>query len=219
MAPRPVLSAAAETYRSSHGVSIAVESAGGVDVARRIDAGEAADIVVLSGDAIDKLIVAGRLAGDRRHDLMNSGIAVAVPGKNPVPDISDEAAVRRAVLDAPTIGYSTGPSGRYLESLFQRWGILENIRARIVVPPPGTSVASLLGSDRVALGFQQLSEMLGIPEIRVAGPLPAAIQHLTTFTGAIATTSLQPIEAEEFLRYLSAPACDGLKRQFGMTPA
>jgi molybdate transport system substrate-binding protein len=114
MAPREVLAAGIAAYQESHPTSIEAEAAGGVEVARRVAVGEAVDIVVLSSDAIDKLIEGGQLSAAGRVDLMNSEIAVAVPAGAPRPSLVDEAAVRAAVVAAASVSYSTGPSGRYL---------------------------------------------------------------------------------------------------------
>ena len=147
---------------------------------------------------------------------MNSEIAVAVPAGAPHPSLADEAAVKAAVLAATCVSYSTGPSGRYLEKLFDRWGILDSLRARIVVPSSGVPVARLVASGEVKLGFQQLSELLGVPGIDVLGPLPAEIQQLTTFTGAVTPGCRSPDAARDLLSFLAAARLDGLKQRYGM---
>src|SRR5690606_22409544 len=106
------------------GQAVAPEAAGGVDVARRVSAGEAMDVVVLASNAIDKLIAEGRIAGGR-VDLVRSGIAVAVRAGAPLSPIATEADVKALVTTSSSLSYSTGPSGVYLETLFARWGILE----------------------------------------------------------------------------------------------
>ena len=217
MAPGALLRVAVHDYQASHGARIEARAAGGVDVVRRIESGEHVDVVVLARDAIDRLMLSGHLAEASRRDLMTSGIAAAVPAGTPAPGMSDEAAVRRAILAAPSISYSTGPSGRYLESLLASWGILDEIRARIVVPSPGTPVAHLVRSGTVALGFQQWSELLDVPGIDLVGPLPPSIQHLTMFSGAVSTGARAPEAAAEFLAYLASTKCESLKRRFGMT--
>lgn len=219
MATRDVLAALAARYQSRTGCEVQLESAGGVDVARRVAAGEAADVVVLAAKAIDELIKAGRLLADSRTDIVRSGIAIAVRAGAATPDISSESAVKQAVLAAPTISYSTGPSGVYLVGLFERWGIYAQIQSRIVQAPPGVPVGSLVARGDVALGFQQLSELMHLPGIAVVGSMPAEIQSITTFSGAVATGSAQIAAARGLLAQLVAPdAADVIRRQ-GMEPA
>jgi molybdate transport system substrate-binding protein len=219
MAPREVLTAAIAIYRESHPTSIVAEAAGGVEVARRVAAGEAVDVVVLSSDAIDKLIEGGQLSAASRIDLLNSDTAVAVPAGATHPSIADEAAVKAAVVAAISVSYSTGPSGRFLEKLFDRWGILDTLRARIVVPSPGVPVARLVASGEVMLGFQQLSELLGVPGIDVLGPLPSEIQQVTTFTGAVTRACRSPDAARDLLSFLASARLDALKLRCGMAGA
>lgn len=219
MAAREVLAELAAAFAATTGRRVDTEAAGGVDVARRVAAGEAVDVVVLSGQAIDNLIASGHLAAGSRVDLVTSGVAIAVRADAPVPPLADEAAVKAAVLAAGSLSYSTGPSGVYLEKLFARWGILEQIRARIVVPPPGTPVGSLVASGAAELGFQQLSELLNVPGIRVAGPLPPPIQTITTFSGAISANAAEPAPARALLDFLASPATAPIKERCGMSPA
>jgi len=175
-------------------------------------------VVVLSDTAIDKLIASAHLRSGR-VDLVKSGVAIAVRSGSRHPDISTEAAVKAAVAAADSLSYSTGPSGVYLEKLFERWGILESLRARIVVPPPGIAVASLVAAGHAALGFQQLSELLNVAGIEVLGPLPAAIQSITTFSAGISVRCERPQLAADLLNYLRQPAAAALKQRYGMEPA
>jgi molybdate transport system substrate-binding protein len=168
---------------------------------------------------MNTLAAAGRTLAGTQVGLVRSGVSVAVPAGSPHPDLSDEAAVRAAVLAAPSIGYSTGPSGTHLVKTFERWGILESIRERIVQATPGVPVASLVADGRVALGFQQLSELLHVPGIDIVGPLPDGVQILTTFTAAVATTSAQPEAARALIAFMASPASADAKRRQGMEPA
>ena len=219
MATREILAVLAAQYQKESGSVVVTEAAGGVDVARRISEGEQADVVVLSDAAIDKLLAAGKLLAGTRTDLVRSGIAIAVRSGQPHPDISDEAAVRRLVQTCRSVSFSTGPSGVYLEKLFARWGILEQVRSRIMVPPPGVPVGSLVASGEVALGFQQYSELVTLQGIDVLGPLPPEIQLVTVFTGAVAASSQRPDESRALLRYLASPVTSPVKRRFGMEAA
>lgn len=196
--------------------TVAVTSVGGVDAAKRVVAGEAFDIVALASDAIARLAASGHVMADTRVDLVHSAVAVAVPAGAPVPDIGTEAALKAVVLAAPTLGYSTGPSGVQLAALFERWGIAQQIAPRIVTPPPGVSVGSLVAQGQVALGFQQLSEMMGVPGIQVIGGLPEAVQIVTTFSAARSSLSQQTAAVQAFLAFAASPATAELKQRHGM---
>ena len=155
----------------------------------------------------------------RRVDLVRSGVAIAVRSGAPRPDIGSEDAVRNAVRHARSVSYSTGPSGDYLAKLFERWGLADEIASRIVKPAPGIPVGKLVAEGSVELGFQQLSELMFLPGIDVAGPLPPPIQHVTTFSGGVCATSSNLDEARRLLAYLGSPRTAEVKRRNGMEPA
>lgn len=219
MATRDVLSALAAHHEQTSGQTVALESVGGVDAARRVRAGEAVDVVVLAGAAIDKLIGEGKLQADGRLELARSGIGIAVRAGAARPDIGSGEAVKAAVVAARTLGYSTGPSGNYLTQLFERWGIAEQVAPRIVQAPPGVPVASLVASGEVDLGFQQLSELIHAPGIDVLGALPDDIQSITVFCGAVSSASGQVAQAQALLKFLASPAAAAAIQANGMEPA
>ena len=220
MATKPLLADLVVLYQTqAPDVQVLVESVGGVDAAKRVQAGEAFDGVVLASNAIDKLIAGGHVLTGSRADLVHSDVAVAVPAGAPVPDISTEAALKAAILAAPTLGYSTGPSGVQLAKQFEAWGIAEQIAPRIVQAKPGVPVGSMVASGDVALGFQQRSEMMGVQGITLVGGLPKAVEIITTFSGSVAASCTQPDAMRALLAFWQSSACDALKRQHGMDPA
>ena len=219
MATREILAELIAHYQATTTRTLVAEAAGGVDVARRVQGGEAFDVVVLAADAIDQLIADGKLLAGSRVDLVKSGVAIAVPAGAALPDIATEEAVKQAVLGASTISYSTGPSGVYLRKLFERWGILDTIKSRIVPAPPGVPVGGLVAKGDVGLGFQQLSELINLQGITVVGPLPPAIQTTTIFSAAVSATSQQVEVATALIAFMAAPAADSAKRKQGMEPA
>ena len=219
MATRLVLADLVTAYQQRSGQSVRIESVGGVDAAKRVAAGEVLDVVILASDAIDKLIASGHVLAGSRVDLVHSGVSVAVGAGAPKPDISTEDAVCAAVLAARTVSYSTGPSGVALAKLFERWGIAEDIKSRLVTPPPGIPVGSLVAKGEVELGFQQLSELINLEGITIIGPLPPAIQITTTFSGGVCATSTQPEAVRALLAAMAAPEAAAAKRRQGMDPA
>jgi molybdate transport system substrate-binding protein len=103
--------------------------------------------------------------------------------------------------------------------MFERWGILADIKSRIVVPPPGVPVGSLVANGSVELGFQQLSELRNLAGIEVVGPLPPAIQSITIFSGGIAAASGDAEAGRALLKYMAAPAATPVKEKHGMDAA
>ncbi|MDM0011117.1 substrate-binding domain-containing protein [Variovorax sp. J22P168] len=218
MATRQLLGELATRYKERSDVAVAIEAVGGVDAAKRVLAGEAFDVVILASDAIDKLSAAGRIEPGTKTDLVRSGVAVAVKAGAPHPDIGSEAALRSAVLAARNLSYSTGPSGVALAALFERWGIAAQIKDRIVQAPPGVPVGTLVARGEVELGFQQLSELIHLQGIDLLGALPAEIQIVTTFSGAVCAGSARAEAVRAMLDFMASPETEAAKRAQGMEP-
>ena len=176
MATRQILAERSSVYRQKTGRSVAIESVGGVDAARRILSGEKFDIVVLADDAMKKLEEDGFLKPGSRAGFANSAIAVAVRSGAKRPDLSNEAATKAAVLSSQSIGYSTGPSGTHVLKLLEKWDADQSKSVRIIQAPPGVPVGTLVARGDAELGFQQLSEFLDVPGIDIIGALPQEIR-------------------------------------------
>lgn len=219
MATRGLLDELATRYSQRCGIPVSFEATGGVDAARRVLAGESFDVVVLAWDAIDRLVAAGKADPASRVDLVRSGIGVAVRAGMAPLDISTGAALRDAVMAASSIGYSTGPSGVALVELFQRWGIADAIRGRLVQAPPGVPVGSLVARGEVALGFQQMSELIGIENIRLLGPLSPDVQIQTIFSAAALPGRMQHDAVRALLGFLTSADSVDAKRRHGMESA
>jgi len=220
MATKAVLADLIPAYLAQTGVSVQIESMGGVDAAKRVQAGEAFDMVLLASDAIDRLIASGHVQPGTRCDWVRSPVAVAVQAGKAKPDLSNEAAVKAAVLASPTLSYSSGPSGVFLEKMFSQWGIADEVKARIVVPPPGTPVGALVANGQASLGFQQLSELIALPGIDVLGTLPEDMAFITTFSSSIASViaedATRVAAAQSFMQFLASAGVEDVKRKQGM---
>jgi molybdate transport system substrate-binding protein len=177
MATKQLLAELSTQFQQSSGHQVNLESVGGVDAAKRIQAGEAFDAVILASNVIDQLIGEGKMQAGSRVDLVKSGVSVVVKSGAAKPDVSTEEALKRAVSSAKSIGYSTGPSGTHLMKLFERWGIAEAIKPRIVQAKPGIPVGSHVANGEIELGFQQLSELIHLAGVDILGPLPPGTLH------------------------------------------
>ena len=218
MATRQVLASLAQAHRQAGGAEVAIESVGGVDAARRVQAGEVFDLVVLASDAIDKLAGGGFVHGESRRAVVDSSVAIAVREGATRPDVSSEEALRRTLLAARSIGYSTGPSGTALLKLFERWGVGDTLKDRLLQARPGVPVGSMVASGEAEIGFQQLSELMELKGITLLGGMPSPIEITTTFTGAVASAATQAEAARAFLDFMASAGTAELKRRHGMAP-
>ena len=218
MATRELLTELLANWQAETGNAVALESVGGVDAAKRVQMGEAFDVVVLASDAIDKLLAGGQVVAASRIDLVLSSVALAVKRGAQVPDIGSEAALRAAVGAAERVGYSTGPSGVALFKLFERWGMPNGLAARLIQAPAGVAVGTLIARGEVSLGFQQLSELIHLDGITIAGMLPKAVAIHTIFSAAVCSACIQRDTVEQLLLYLASGNAESVKLKHGMQP-
>lgn len=218
MATRNILADALADYSRQTGTAVDLRAMGGVDAAERVRQGEAADIVLLASGAMRKLADEGHVLAGSLAPFATSGMAIAVAQGAALPDLSSGEAVKR-VMQSLRVGYSTGPSGDHLKSLWQKWGIAETMAQQAVQAPPGVPVARLVAEGQAELGVQQLSELLGQPGIAIAGPLPPDIQLNTVFTAAIAARSQQVDAARALLAHLASAETTPYKLRRGMAGA
>lgn len=213
MATRQVLADLTGAAAAADLPLVQVESVGGVDAARRVAAGEEFDLVFLADDALRALAGDGHVDPATITPLVLSHVAVAVPDPgSPAAEASqavafaDDEALRDALGAAERVGCSTGPSGTALRALIDDLGLTAALQDRLVQARPGVPVASLLADGDVDLGFQQLSELVGQPGVRILGRLPAHRAITTVFSGAVATASSDPDGAARVLGALASAA-------------
>ncbi|MBU6436231.1 MAG: substrate-binding domain-containing protein [Betaproteobacteria bacterium] len=218
MATRRLLAELADLCERATGITVCVESVGGIDAARRVRAGESYDLIVLAADTIDDLADEGWVLAETRKSLAESCVAIAMRSGTRLYDVKTEDALCQAVLSANRIGYSSGPSGTALMALFARWGVLDALRGRLVQARPGTPVASLIASRQVELGFQQLSELKDEAGVAVLGLMPPGIEIVTTFAGVVGRGCMQHSAARAVLDVLGSPAFNEIKFRCGMAP-
>jgi molybdate transport system substrate-binding protein len=198
---------------------VAITWTGTADIIKRMDAGERYDLVVSSRGGIDDLVTRGKITPASVRDVARSGIGVAVRRGAPRPDIRSPEALKRAVMAAKTVGYSTGPSGVYLAGLFERMGIADAVQAKLRSVPSGGTIGSIVASGEAELGFQQISELVHAPGIDFVGPLPDAVQYTTVVTAGLPANADDPVAAEALATFLAGPAAKAALERAGLQPA
>jgi molybdate transport system substrate-binding protein len=202
-------------FEKARGYKVDTEWLGMVDIRKRMTAGESADLVIGSAALIDELIHGGKLAPGSRVDLVSSGVGMAVKKGAPRPDLSSVEAFTRALHNAKSIVYSSGPSGIYLAGLFERLGIAAELKERMLQAPPGALVAEMVARGEKEIAFQQIPELKQVSGIDIVGPLPADIQTITTFSGGIPVGAKAPDQAKALMQFLTSAAAAPVVRKHG----
>ena len=208
----------APQFEQASGHKVTTIFTGTLDVQKRIAAGESYDIILMAGPAIDDFIKAGKVVPGSRVDIARSGVGVAVKAGAPKPDIGSTEAVKKTLLAAKSIGYSTGPSGVYLTGLFQRLGVADAIKGKIKQTPTGVFVGNIVASGEAEIGFQQVSELAHFPGVDFVGPLPADIQEVTVFSAGLQVGAKETEPAKSWLKFLTAPEHAAAFTSRGLTP-
>ncbi len=203
--------------RTGHRLRVEIDTAGALQ--RRINGGEAFDVIVLTQAGLDALVQSGKLAAGSSTPLARVGIGVAVKQGTPVPDIGSVEAFRRAVTNAKGIATvdpaSGGTSGIYLWQLFEQWGIATPMRAKATMVSGGLAAQKLL-SGEADIALQQMSELLVVPGVTIVGPLPAAIQRFTVYSGAVSPASTQAAAARALVADLASARAPAVLKAKGM---
>jgi molybdate transport system substrate-binding protein len=221
VAPNAVKEAIVEiaaTFEKASGHRVVFTWGGSEAIAKRVGDGESFDVVVTTAQAVDRLTADGRLAAGSRMDFSRSAVAAAVRAGLPRPDISTVEGLRKALLGADSIAISSGASGRYLEQLFQKLGVADQVKPKLRQPPSGAQIGELLARGDADLGFQQVTELVHASGISYLGPLPAEVQNYTVWAAGLHVNAAQPDAARAFMRALAAPDAAAAIRRTGMEP-
>lgn len=205
-------------YEKATGHTVATTWSGTTAIMQKMAAGETYDLVFISSTELEQLIKQGKIVSGSRVDLAKSGIGIAVRKGAPRPDVRTADALKRALLAAETVGYTSGPSGVYMAGLIERMGIAAEIKPKHRTVPSGGTVGTIVASGKAEIGFQQVSELVHIPGIDYIGPLPAEIQCVTVFSCGLQTGATQPDAAKSFQKFLTTPAAVAAMQKHGLEP-
>jgi molybdate transport system substrate-binding protein len=213
---REALSELVPQFEKATGHRVQVIWDGTLNIKKRLDSGEVADLVVMPAADVDELIASGKITTGSRVDLAKSIIGVAVRAGLAKPDISTSEKLTRALHAASSIVISSGPSGVHLLELLEKQGLLATLRPKIKQLASGQSVGEALARGEGDLGFQQVSELLHVSGITYLGPLPAGAQKVTIFAGGIPKTAKDGAVARELLTFLRNPRNVAVLKKAGL---
>ncbi len=208
----------ASAFEAETGIHIDADFAPTLALLKRLRAGEAADLVILTREGLDEMIGEGRVLADGAADLARSYVGIAVLAGQVYRDISSEAALRKTLLAARSVAYSRlGASGVYFAELIVRMGIAAEINARATVVEQGFTAERLVTGE-ADLAVQQLSELKQVGGIEVVGPIPHELQTPAVFSAGCIAGAKHADAAERLLRYLASPEVAPALRQSGLEP-
>jgi len=205
-------------FEKATGHTVVTTWTGSANIKKRIAAGEVYDLVIVGAPVIDAFVQQGKVVAGSRVDLMKSGVGVGVRAGASRPDISSSGNLKKAVLEAKSIGYSTGPSGDYVIKLFERMGIADQVRPKLKQVPSGERIGTFITSGEAEIGFQQVSELIDAPGVDYLGPLPPEVQQTTVFSAGIHSGAKEAKAAKELVEFLTGPAAASAIRKHGMEP-
>jgi molybdate transport system substrate-binding protein len=203
----PGLMRAIETFKLASGDTVKVEFNTAPQLASRLAAGDVADVLIAPPAALDQQAKNGKVVADGHVTIGRVGAGVVTRAGLPSPDISTPDAFKQTVLGAESIVYNTASTGLYLEKLFERLGIAEQIKAKTTRYPNGERVMEhLIHGKGNEIGFGAITEIkLFEPKgLKLVGPLPAEVQNYTTYAAALMTGARSPEAAKAFLAFVGS---------------
>jgi molybdate transport system substrate-binding protein len=218
---KPVVVELVPAFEKATGHKVTVDNDTAGALMKRVEGGEAFDILATAPGGLNELAKKGKLANEPPIPLAKVGIGVAVKQGAPKPDIATTEAFKQELLKARKVAMidpaAGGSSGIYLAKLFEQWGIWDQIKAKAVLVPGGL-VATRVVNGEADIAIHQISEILAVKEAVLVGPIPAEIQNYTVYAGAVSASSKEGEAAKAFLKTLSSSQAAEVLKSKGMLP-
>jgi molybdate transport system substrate-binding protein len=187
-----------------------------------IASGQHADLIIVSTPLMGELEKTGKLTPGSRAELGRVGIGVTVREGVTVPDVSTPDALKKALIEARSVAYTNpaegGTSGIYFTSVAERFGIGDEIKKKAVLTRGGREAAIEVAEGRAELAIVFISEAAAVKGVRLAGPLPPALQDYSAYAAAIPASSTDPAAARAFIAALTSSAMAERWRSNGFEP-
>src|SRR4051812_35058618 len=214
-----VLEAIGPQFERTSGYKLNVVTDIAATLANRIIEGEGFDVFIGPPVQMDRLIPSNKVLADTRTVIAHSGIGVEVRAGASKPDISSIETFKQALLNAKSIGFlkQEGTSGAYLQDLFERLGIADAIKHKVMRPETDI-VSELVAKGEIELGMVVITQIITTAGVELVGPIPSEIQSYVRWSGGVSANSAVPQVAKELIRFLSGPAALPVLKAQGMEP-
>jgi molybdate transport system substrate-binding protein len=176
-------------------------------IRQRMTGGEAVDAVLATTEAVDGLAKGGQLDSSSMTPLGRAGIGLGMRAGVHRPKIGTAAEVKLTLLNAKSVAYAAdGASRPHIERMFERLGIVDEMRAKTLMEQGSTRAAErVVGGDAEIL-LTLVSEILPVEGLELLGPVPAEFQSYISFAGALSGRASSRDAARAFIDCVAAPA-------------
>ena len=186
-------------------------------IAAQLARGVLADVVILSREGLNELIVAKRIVAGTDVDLARVPLGVAVRAGAPKPDVSTVEAFRQILLKAKTVAVPGSTSGIWLATdLFPRLGIAEQINVRAM--PRGADATGMVAAGGADLAVMPVSEIVHAAGVDFAGSIATEIQFVQVFSAAVVAGSGEFEGSKRLIEFLASARASEAIRNSGMEP-
>jgi molybdate transport system substrate-binding protein len=209
-------------FERASGYKLALSFGPSTRIAKQVADGEPNDVTIVTAEGIEDLTKQGRIVAGSRTDLARSAMGLAVQKGAPRPDISTAEKFKQAMLNAKSLGMSNpvggGASGAILAAVFERLGIADAMKPKLVFGPGGPAglIGNFLVRKEVEIGIQQIPELMAVPGIDIVGPLPPGIQSVSVFSAGLSSAAQEPEGGRALIKFLASPAAAKVIRDKGM---
>ena len=198
------------------GTKLSIDFSTAAALRERIEKGEGFDVAILTDDAIDALIKAGKISQAQRARLARVGIGVGYRKRAPKPDVGTATGIKQSLLNAKSIAYTeAGASRPGIDRMFEQLGIASQLRTKSHLTAAGAAPASV-GKGESDLVLTLISEILPEPGVALAGPIPSEFQTYIGFSAATSAKGAGSPAAAALITFMKSPAAAATYKAKGM---
>jgi len=199
------------------GRRLAIQFGSTASLKRRIEAGEAFDVTIITIEAIDDLIMKALLTSATRMAVGRSELGVGIRAGASKPDIRSVATFRQALRQAPSITYpQDGASRGYIEQMFGRLGIADDVKSKIILAPGSGPATESVAAGKAAMVLTLFSEIVPAHGVEILGPFPGVYQSDIRFGAAASAQSTQADAATALIAFLAGPKVTAVLKAKGI---